>query len=345
MDTPPAELPVLNLALIGFSPAEHSAMELALSRTCPGLNWRQSSVNEADALFASGARATLVADGFVQLGCGVAGARPVLIDLSDTRRPLAFSLPVSAPTLATLPTFDLRKPDSIEAMLVQFSGWLRPMAIQFWLASRIVQERLDLNSTVYHVSLDGRLQAILSRRTGVGVLPIADPGRLVAAAVWARRPGLADEIPGHFVQAPLPQILWQYAMRTTRNLLPTYFRSGPLYWCRAPQLPQRMFKDSHLMIVREIANAPISFEELGRRTKLADAVLSRDLAALRIVGAVTQDRKHATRSVAQASRQSSASGEPARGGRGVQTTRHGERRGPVDVADRTAPAPLAPQNA
>lgn len=235
---------------------------------------------------------------------------------------MAFSLPLDAPGFLTANTFDVRNPETIRAMLMQFTGWLRPTAVKFWLASRIVQERLDLSSTVYHVSVEGRLQAVVSRRNGVGVLPIADPAQL-AKAVWARRPGPADEIPGHFVRTALTEVLWQYAMRTTRDLLPTYFRSGPLYWCRAPQLPQRMFRDSHLMIVRELANAPATFAELVRRTRLTEAVLARDLAALRITGAVTHDRKQALKATGQL---------PDKSPHGV-------------LADKTAPAPLVPQGA
>lgn len=339
MDKIPTELPVLRLALVGFSPAEQAVLELALTHIRPGLVWRQSAVAEADALFASGSRATVLANGFVQLGAGTAGTRPILIDLNDSDRPLAFSEPVSVPRLANRPTFDLRKPESIHSMVVQFTGWLRPLAVQFWLASRIVQERLDLNSTVYHVTIDGRLQAVLSRRNGIGVLPIADPARL-ADAVWAKRPAPADEIPGHFVQVPLPQVLWQYAMRTTRELLPTYFRSGPIYWCRAPQLPQRMFKDSHLMIVRELANAPLSFVELGRRTKLADTVLARDLAALRLVGTVTHDRKQALRLATQTANTAGGGTEALRARRAMFAIRHADR--PAALDDMTAPAPLTP---
>jgi hypothetical protein len=342
MEKTATELPVLRLALVGFSPAEMAVLQIALAHIRPGLAWRQSELADADALFASGARATVSADGLVQLGSGLAAGRPILID-GESERPLAFSGPVSAPRLANRPTFDICKPESIHAMLVQFTGWLRPVAVQFWLASRIVQERLDINATVWHVTVDGRLQAVVSRRNGIGVLPIADPSRL-GDAVWAKRPGPADEIPGHFVQVPLQQVLWQYAMRTTRDLLPTYFRSGAIYWCRAPQLPQRLFKDSHLMIVREIANAPLGFAELARRTGLSDAVLARDLAALRIVGAVTHDRKQALRLAMLASSQPGATGDAARARRVALAARQGDGRTP-QLEDRTAPAPLTPQGA
>ncbi len=341
METAPIELPSLRLALVGFSPAEQEVLTMALQQVRLGLPWRHSSVAEADAMFASGQRAVGRPGGMVEISPGVTGVGPILLDLNASDRPLAFSGTAPPPGFPGHPVFDLKKPESIRAMLVQFTGWLHPMAVRFWLASRIVQQRLDLVSTVYHVSIDGRLQAVISRRNGIGVLPITDPGRL-ADAIWARRPGLADGIPGHFVQAPLPEVLWQYAMRTTRDLLPTYFRSGLIYWCRAPQLRQWMFKDSHLMIVRELAAAPAGFGDLRRRTGLADEILARDLAALRIVGAVTQERKQAAGNPALKSVTSIPHGPASTFARHPPPT---QRASNIlsGAGDMTAPAPLTTQ--
>lgn len=321
-DKIPTDLPVLHLGLLGFNPAQQALFETALVVLRTRLRWRVTALENADALCVNGSRAQALPDGSLQVASTTPGAPPVRIDPADTDRPLAFTLPL-APGISTASTFDMASPASTRAMLEKFEGWLRPMAMQFCLASRIVQTRLDVGATVYHVSVDGRLVAIVSRRNGVGVLPIADPF-LLDTALWARRPGPADEIPAHFVQAGLSRVLWQYAMRTSRNLLPTYFRSGPLYWCRAPLLPQRMFSDSHLMIVRELAQGPASFSEISGRTGLAEAVLARDLAALRIVGAVTHDRKQALRAAIQ---------PPDRGPGNERSSQ----------SDKTAPAPLTPQ--
>lgn len=329
-DHPTVEFPVLRLGLLGFSPAQAAILETALVVLRTRLRWRLVALDEADAVCVNGSRVAPLPDGSLQVAPSAPGAPPMRFDPAHSDRPMSFTLPL-APGVGADSTFDMASPASTRAMLEKFEGWLRPVAIQFCLASRIVQERLDVSS-VYHVSVDGRLVAVVSRRSGVGVLPIADPFHLVNA-LWARRPGPADEIPGHFVQVGLGQVLWQYAMRTTRNLLPTYFRSGPIYWCRAPQLPQRLFDDSHLKIVRELVQAPTTFAELGRRTGLTEAVLSRDLAGLRIVGAVTHDRKQALRVRMES---------PMRGGSAPGSTRHG--RPPAAVADdMTAPAPLMPQ--
>lgn len=336
------ELPVLRLGSLGFNPAQQAIFETALVVLRTRLKWQVVPLDQADAVCVNGSRALVRPDGHIEVAGSTPGAPPVCLFPDDTDRPLAFSLPL-APGVESASTFDMASPASTRAMLEKFEGWLRPLSVQFCLGSRIVQDRLDVNATVFHVHVDGRLVAVVSRRTGVGVLPIADPFHL-QNATWARRPGPADEIPGHFVQAGLTQVLWQYAMRTRRDLLPSSFRSGPLYWCRSPQLPQRLFGDSHLMIVRELAHAPTTFQELVQRTGLAEDVLSRDLAALRICGAVTRDRKQALRAAIQ---------PPERGTRGAE----GRKPQPIGLAawrsnqggnsaplgDKTAPAPLIPQ--
>lgn len=277
-------------------------------------------IEAADAVCVNGSQVTALPDGSLRIAPAAPGAPPLRIDPAHCPRPLAFSVPLAS-GIETDSRFDMAAPATIRAMLEKFESWLRPVAVQFCLASRIVQSRMDLSGTVYHVTVGGRLVAVVSRRSGVGVLPIADPFDL-DNALWSRRPGPADGIPGHFVQVGLSQVLWQYAMRTRRNLLPAYFRSGPIYWCRAPQLPQRLFRDSHLLIGRELARAPLTFTELGQRTGLNETMLSRDLAGLRIVGAVTHDRKQAMRLRAQPAMKASA--------------------GVAD--DMTAPGPLAPHD-
>jgi hypothetical protein len=319
-DKLPAELPVLRLGLLGFSPAQQAMLETALVVLRTRLRWRVATLDQADAVCVNGSRVTPLADGSLQIAASAPGRAPLRLDPTHSDRPMAFSLPLASGVQADN-TFDMASPASTRAMLEKFEGWLRPVSVQFCLASRIVQSRMDLDGTVYHVTVDGRLVAVVSRRSGVGVLPIADPFHL-DNALWSKRPGPADEIPGHFMQVSLSQVLWQYAMRTQRNLLPTYFRSSPIYWCRSPQLPQRLFRDSHLMIGRELARAPLKFVELCKRTGLSETVLSRDLAGLRIVGAVTHDRKQAMR----------------------LRTQPGVKVSPGMTDDMTAPAPLAPQD-
>jgi hypothetical protein len=321
MDKVVTELPVLRLGLIGFAAPQQALLDSVLASMPTPLRWRLAELSQADAICANGARAIALADGSFQIGPSAAGAAPARIDLNASDRPLAFSIPLALRGFTAPATVDLTSSASIRAMLEKFEGWLRPMTVQFCLASRIVQERLDVRSTVFHVSVNGRLQAVVSPRNGMGVLPIADPAGL-SNAVWARRPGTADDIPGHFIRAGLAEVMWQYAMRTTRDLLAPSLRSGLIYWCRAPQLPQRLFDDAHLMIVRELAHAPSTFAELALRTKLAEPVLARCVLALCIVGAVTLHKERASRAAEEA------------GG----AVEHEEEMS----SDRTVPAPLLP---
>ena len=320
MDKSVTELPVLRLSLLGFTPPQEAVIEAALSSVRTALRWRLVPLPQADALCANGARAVGLPDGSVHIGSAIPGEAPARIDITGSERPLAFCLPVALRGIQPHTTFDINSSASIRAMLDKFEGWLRPMAMQFCLAAKIIRERLDVGSTVFHVSVNGRLQAVVSRRNGIGVLPIADPVAL-QNAVWARRPVTADDIPAHFVRTGLAEVMWLYAMRSTREMLAPSFRSGPIYWCRAPQLPQRLFDDSHLMIVRELARAPATFSELSQRTRLPDAELSRALVALCIGGSISNGKRRP----APVAEESSYAGSD-------------------DLAhERTAPAPLTPQ--
>jgi hypothetical protein len=176
-------------------------------------------------------------------------------------------------------------------MLDRFEGWLRPMAVQLCLASYIAEHNLDLNTGVFHVTARGRLQAVVSR-SGVGVLPIADPAEVIDAS-WAHRPPFADEKPRHFLRIGFPQVMWQYAMRTTRDVLPPRFRTGLIYWRGPPQLPNRLLTDTHLLIARELSQAPATFRELGEQTHVPDSQLARCLAAFYVVGAITTNKRRA----------------------------------------------------
>lgn len=327
-DNQAIELPVLCLGTVGFSATEQASLKQALAAPPTALHWRLGGLGEADAWCVNGSRAEWLSDGSVRIG-QLPGPVPTLqIDMNETGRPMAFSLPLASAGFHPTLTFDLGSNRSIQAMLDRFEGWLRPMATQFFLASRITQDNLDLSSGVFHVSVNGRLQAVVSRRNGVGVLPIADPARM-GAAVWARRPDCADEIPGHFVRIGLSQALWQYAMRSTRDLLPPRFRAGPIYWRRGPQLPQRFLNDSHLLLVRELAQRPYSFTELAQLTQRPDAKLSRDLAALYMVGAITTDKKRVPAG-------------PVAGGQGIPVPQKRMGRLEPVFSDRTAPVPLGP---
>lgn len=338
------ELPVLRLGIVGFAPAQHALLEAAVANVDSGMCWQVTRLSQADAWCANGSCIEMRPDGSLQIGSTADGARPVRLNLDQADRPIAFSLPLACSQLGALHTFHIDSPAGIRAMLDRFDGWLRPMAVQLCLASYIAEHNLDLNSGVFHVIAKGRLQAVVSR-SGIGVLPIADPAEL-ADASWARRPGFADDIPRHFLRIGFPQLMWQYAMRTTRDALPPRFRTGLIYWRAPPQLPHRLLTDTHLIMARELAHAPATFRELGQRTRLPDVRLARSLAALYMVGAITTDRRRASAAAGYPlARAEKESGPASLKESFVSTT--ASLRGDLEhwdafVVDATAPAPFNP---
>src|SRR6185369_3490688 len=150
-------------------------------------------------------------------------------------------------------------PASVRAVLEKFEGWMRPLVAQFCLAALILEQESVMRPGIHHVSADGALIAV----------------------------------PEHFVRSSLAQLMWQFALRTSRDILPARYRSGLLYFRRPPRLPARLMTDSHLLLMRELACAAGDFESLQQRTGLGARALARDLAALYFVGAITSNPKRA----------------------------------------------------
>jgi hypothetical protein len=286
------ELPVLRLGLAGFTREEEAALcvELAWRATERRMAWHVGPLGEADAWCVNGSRLRRLPDGTWRIAPAHPSERSVRIDPDEVDWPMAFSLPAGPPDFEASYRFELDSPESIQGLLEQLEGWLRPVMLQFALASHIVQQNLDLSAGVYHVTVNSKLYAIVSRRAGIGVWPIADPTHL-DKAVWHHRPDAADAIPGTFMRVPLAEAMWQYATRTMRDCLPPHYRRKRLYLRRPPPLPMRMLSNHALLLVRELTRSPGSFADLAQRTGIAGADLARLLAALYMVGSVTANAK------------------------------------------------------
>jgi len=283
-----ADVPVLRLGLAGFAPDEEALLAAELARRAGALPlaWQLAPLAEADAWCINGPRLRRLPDGHCRIMPVRVSDHPLHINPEQLDWPVAFSAPAGPPDFQPAHLFDLDSPASIRTLLEHLEGWLRPAMVQFHLAAQIVQGRVDLNAGVYHVTVQGKLYAVVSRRGGVGVWPLADPAQL-ARAEWHRRPGAADAMPATFVHASIAETMWQYATRTTRDCLPRHYRRKRLYLRRPPQLPPRLLSDRCLMVVRELERSPATFNELLARTGAAEAELVRQLAGLYLVGAVT----------------------------------------------------------
>jgi hypothetical protein len=295
----PIELPLLRLGLAGFSAEQQELAQRVLERSAPGhVAWQLSPFADADAWWLFGGRSTMVSQGVLRVAPGAPTARSLQINLADVDRPIAFALPLAGPHFENASRFDLAQPAQAKAVLEKFSVWLQPLVAQFGLASCLIDHYSALGPGVFDVMLDGRLIGVVDMRGQVSVLPTAGPAEF-ADAMWRRRPS-ADHTPEHFLTTSVSHLMWQYAVRTKRDLLPTHYRTGPLYFRRPPHLPQRLMKDAHLLLLRELATVSGSFPELEQRTGLVGNQLARPLAALYYVGAITSNPKRAAHSTRRA---------------------------------------------
>lgn len=333
------ELPILRIGLAGFSLQQQEALARLLERQSPGgMAWQFDPLGEADALWIHGGRTQVLADGTVRIASAVPGGRSVHIDLRDTDRPVALAAPLPRGLQAPL-VFDLQDPATLRALLRRLESRLRPTIAQFCLAAQVLEQESALGSGVYHVHSDiGLLVAVVDLRGEAGVLPSVTPLEL-ENAMWTPQPR-AGAMPEHFSRASLSQLMWQYALRTRRDVLPQRYRSELLHFRRPPRLPHRMLGDAHLLLLRELACAPGRFGELQQRTGLEEARLAQGLAALYLVGSITSNPKRAS----QAMLRRADAPDATQGGSSIAPSGLGSDCGPQRLRramDLTAPAPLS----
>jgi hypothetical protein len=285
------ELPVFLLGFGGFSPGQQQVFGDVLREATGPTQWLASELAGADAWWVNGERVQLIGERTIRVGAGIPTERSLQLYLPDIDRPVAFSRPISCPDFQPALTFDPQERASMNAVLEKFDAALSPLTAQFCLASHIVEHQTALGTGIFDVSVNGSLVAVVDMKGDIGVLPNIGPADL-EQSFWRRR-AEALPIPPRFVRTSLSHLIWQYAVRTQRDILPRHYRNGLLYFRRPPRLPQRMLRDSHLLLMRELAMQPLAFDALMQRTGLGDAPLSRALAALYFVGAVTANPKRA----------------------------------------------------
>ena len=285
------ELPVLRLGLAGFSPAQSEALRAALPAIAPGaLSWVLDRLPDADAWWINGARSELPLHTTLKVAAVEGGEGALQLHLPDIDRPFAFSLPLGCPELTPAYTFDLSSPASMTAVLEKFEAWMAPQLAQFYLASYIVEHETALGGGIFDVGLDGRLLAVVHLRGDVAVAHGVRLAEFENAQWKRRRPG---RIPEDLAPTSMSQLMWQYCMRTQRAILPPHYRTSLLYFRRPPRLPSRLLRDSHLLLMRELAIGPATFEALQQRCGSPPTQLTRDLAALYFVGSITANPKRA----------------------------------------------------
>jgi hypothetical protein len=282
------EQPVLWLGLAGFTPEQSKQLELLLARLPKGLGaWQLCAFSEADAWLVSGEKSRLLSPDTLKVLAGRPTERTVQLNLAEVDRPIAFSLPLASSDLDPMYTFDPASAPSLHQVLQQLEVRLRPLCCQFVLGGQLIARESQLLPGIYQVSHKGALLAVMDfHEWRIGISPAAEPQDFELAR-WDRRPLAARGVPEHFLPNSLSQLRWVYAQRTRRDVLPPRYRSKPVYFRRAPDVPMRWLRDSQLLLLRALSQEVSNFDRLQQRTGLAPAQLTRDLASLYFAGSIT----------------------------------------------------------
>lgn len=334
------ELPVLRLGLAGFSDDQQAAVAQALRGLGESSVWEVAAFDAADAWWMNGARTQVLAPDRIRVGSGTPEGKALQLQLTEVDRPIAFTHPLPQ-QFKPMHAFDLASAQAMNGVLQKFETWLAPLTAQFCLAAHIIEHQSALGSGVFELRLNGQLLAVVDMQGEVAVRSTSGPSHF-EGAMW-RRQSRPQPIPDNFVRTSLSQLMWQYALRSQRDALPKHYRTGLIYFRRAPRLPQRLLKDSHLVLMRQLSVAPSSFRQLQELCNTDELRLARDLAALYLVGSITSNPKRAARPPAVADAENTGSAGPHShlfGNSGVSDSSF--RRPTLAPADLTAPAPLIP---
>jgi hypothetical protein len=336
------EVPVLRLGLAGFAEVQQkTAAEATAAAATPRAGWELGSFADADAWWLEGGRTLLLPNKHLRVQPAVPSARSVQIALADVDRPVAFTLPLAASDFKPAVSFDLADRKVAVEVLHRFAGWMQVTLAQFALASSIAENQPTLGAGSWEVLQGGDLIAVVDLKLGAAVDPSATPADF-AGASWCVREYGGVMIPVNWPRASVSQLMWQYAQRTRRDLLPPHYRGKPLYFRRPPRLAQRQVKDAHLLLMRELVAQPgMDFEALQQSTGLGSEPLARCLSALYVVGSITSNprRASAAATLAMPLRDSGPSNQSLFESVMDSSPRASEL-GPRQALDLTAPLPL-----
>jgi hypothetical protein len=289
------EQPVLRLGLLGFDAGGAQRLAHWAGLTQPGWPvWRESDPHQADAWMIHGGAVEVLGRDGVLIHHPQGSGEWLALNRVEVDRPLAFAAPLPD-GFASGEFFQADDEHGVRLRLQRFEAWLRPLRSQFALGARLVERLGRDKNGVVHVLNEGRLLAVIDLdRWQAGLFIPARPVD-IDMAEWVSRPRLAGDIPPAFMRLPLQRVLWTYAVRTTRDVLPARYRDQIIHLRRVPRLPARWFDGLHLMLMRELANQPADLQALAQRVGCPLAEVAHHLAALYYAGGVTTDADSARR--------------------------------------------------
>jgi len=287
------EQPVLGLGLLGF-PA--TLLQQAVSwagQSQPGWPlWRAIDPVRADAWMIYGPAVEWPGRDELVIRHPAGTDERITLRRTEVDRPLAFATPLPK-GFASTECFDAGSEKSVLQRLQRFEAWLRPLRTQFALGAQLVDRVTQYKGGVVHVTHKGKLLAVIDfERWVAGMFILARPVDL-AMADWIRRPARANDIPTTFIRLPVHQLMWLYAARTSRDLLPSRYRTRTIHLRRIPRVSVQGFDDLHRELMDELVTAPGTLDALAERTGAPLVEVAHHVAALFFAGGLTTDAENA----------------------------------------------------
>lgn len=286
------ETPVFRLGLVGFGEREEQQLR-AGAGAYRQADWRCGRAEGADAWLIKGARIARIHDNRLRViaSDGTSTGAAFLLDVGS--RPVAITTPAPQQVRQLGPLFfDPAQEGGLALGLAALDAALAGRRRQFWTASHLVEHNATVGKAIYELRAGAAVLAVADMKGSVFISPTATEQEF-DHAVWRHRARRTVEVPPDFERHALAELLWSYATRTQRELLPERYRESSIYLRRPPRVPQEAVGDVHLRIIRELAVDSASMANLAERVGVDDETLARSLAALYLVGSVTTNPERA----------------------------------------------------
>jgi len=286
------ETPVFRLGLVGFNEREEQLLR-AGAAAYRQVDWRCGRAEGADAWVIKGARIARIQDNRLRVVAseGTNTGSAFLLDVGS--RPVAIATPAPQQVAQLAPLFfDPAQDAALAGALATLDAQLDRLRRQYWAAALLVEHNATVGKALYELRTFDQVLAVADMKGTVHIAPGATSDQF-DHAVWRHRARKSVEALADFERHPLAELLWSYATRTRRDLLPARYKDQSIHLRRPPRVPAERVGDVHLRIVRELAVGPASMAGLAEKIGVDDKTLERSMAALYLVGSVTTNPERA----------------------------------------------------
>ena len=296
--------PLLNLGAIGFSPEQQALIQAQLSLNQAELYtgaqagesghpvWQLTDHTIANALLLNAQHISWTDKHDLRFHADAQHSDIVGLRLSELSMPYAISGKLTAQVAAIVPSAApntlLHDKRSVVHTLQYFEAMLRPLRTLFALGFHMTERESELdNAHVFHVDLNGQLQAIVDMpeqrvivRDGLRPFDLED-------SAWSPRPKSANSVPAGFIVWATEELAWVLGMHGQRCALPSRYFVKPIYFRRMPRVRARMLYPRHSALLELLGQQVWKFADLWAALGGSDEVLKRDLYALYLCQAIT----------------------------------------------------------